>query len=61
MKFELEKAPMPERRFRDVCLLAAAGMYVSMMVGVASLCGVFGVVSAAVGTLLTIVAIGVCV
>lgn len=51
VRFEYEKAPMPERRFRAVCLLAA-GMYVGMMVGITSLCGVFGVVAVAVVTLL---------
>lgn len=45
--FEFERKPMPAPRFRALCLLAAAGIYVHLVVAVATLCGVLGV--AAVG------------
>lgn len=41
--FEFERKPMPERRFRALCLLGALGLYGGMMVGVAALCGMAGV------------------
>lgn len=50
--FEYERRPMPEHRFKTLCLLAAAGMYGGMIVGVASLCGVWGVAAVGFVTLL---------
>lgn len=41
--FEFERKPMPERRFRALCLLGALWLYGGMMVGVAALCGMAGV------------------
>ena len=41
--FEFERKPMPEHRFRVLCLLGALGLYGGMMVGVAALCGMAGV------------------
>lgn len=41
--FEFEREPMPEHRFRALCLLGALGLYGGMMVGVAALCGLSGV------------------
>lgn len=40
---EYERPPMPEHRFKALCLLAAGGMYVGMVCGVAALCGAAGV------------------
>ena len=37
--FEYERHPLPENRFRALCLLAAAGIYAGMVVAVAVLCG----------------------
>jgi len=51
---EYERAPMPEHRFRALCLLAAAGMYGGMVAGVAALCGFLGVAAVGVATLLAV-------
>ena len=40
---EYECPPMPEYRFRALCLLAAGGMYAYMVCNVAVLCGAAGV------------------
>lgn len=50
--FEFERKPMPEHRFRALCLLGALGLYGGMMVGVAALCGTAGAGTLAVVTLL---------
>lgn len=50
--FEYERQPMKESRFRAVCALAAAGVYAGMVVGVAALCGGFGLLLALFGTVL---------
>ena len=52
--FELERKPMPERRFRALCLLGAAGIYAGMVVAVAALCGVWGIAAIAAATLLSV-------
>lgn len=52
--FEYARQPMPERRFRALCALAAAGVYVSMVIAVAALCGLPGVIVIGVGTVLTL-------
>ena len=49
--FEYERPRMPERRFRALCLLAAAGIYGGVTVAVAALCGLPGVGLIAVLTL----------
>lgn len=40
---EYERPPMPEHRFRALCLLAAGGLYACMVCNVAALCGAAGV------------------
>lgn len=52
--FEFECEPMPEHRFRALCLLGALGLYGGMMVGVAALCGIPGIGTLAVATLLIV-------
>ena len=49
---EYERPPMPERRVRALCLLAAGGMYARMVVKVAASCGLAGVGVIAVATFL---------
>lgn len=50
--FEYERPKMPEHRFKALCLLAAAGMYSGMVIGTAALCGVPGLITLGVVTLL---------
>ena len=53
---EYEKAPMPESRFRALCLLAGAGMYGGMIYGVTALCDLPGlVIIVAVSVLLLLI------
>lgn len=52
--FEFERKPMPEHRFRALCLLGALGLYGGMMVGVAALCGIPGIGALAVATFLIV-------
>ena len=52
--FEFERRPMPERRFKALCALAAAGVYAGMVWAVAALCGGFGVLMVAAVTLLVV-------
>lgn len=52
--FEFECEPMPEHRFRALCLLGALGLYGGMMVGVAALCGIPGIGALAVATFLIV-------
>lgn len=49
---EYERPPMPEHRFKALCLLAAGGMYAGMVAKVAALCGLAGVGVIAVATFL---------
>lgn len=42
--FEYERKPMPERRFRALCTLAAVAAYLGMVVGATALCGFLGLV-----------------
>ena len=49
---EYERPPMPEHRFKALCLLAAGGMYARMVVKVAASCGLAGVGVIAVATFL---------
>ena len=37
--FEYSRRPMSERRFKALCGLAAAGIYMGLMLGAAALCG----------------------
>ena len=52
--FEFEREPMPEHRFRELCLLGDLGLYGGMMVGVAALCGIPGIGALAVATFLIV-------
>jgi hypothetical protein len=52
--FEYERRPMPEGRFKALCVLAAAGVYAGMVWAVAALCGGFGVLMVAVVTLFVV-------
>lgn len=54
--FEYERPPMPEHRFKALCLLAARGLYVGLVAAVAALCGGWGVLMAAVVTLFVLLA-----
>lgn len=51
---EYEHRPMPESRFKLLCLLCAAGIYAGTVCGVAALCGGWGVVVLAVATLFSV-------
>ena len=48
--FEFERRPMPEGRFKALCVLAAAGVYAGMVWAVAALCDVPGLVTVLAGT-----------
>ena len=50
--FEYERPPMPEGRFKALCLLAAGGLYVCLVAAVAALCVTIGVGVVAAATLL---------
>ena len=52
--FEFERRPMPEGRFKALCVLAAAGVYAGMVWAVAALCGGWGVLMVAVVTLFVV-------
>ena len=52
--FEYERPPMPEHRFKALCLLAAGGLYVGLVAAVAALCGGWGVLMVAVVTLFVV-------
>lgn len=54
--FEFERPPMPEHRFKALCLLAAGGMYAQMAVSIAKLCGGWGLIILAGATVLAIMA-----
>ena len=43
--FEYERKPMPPERFKAVCAIAGAAVYAGMVIGVAALCGGWGVVA----------------
>ena len=49
---DYESEPMPKRRFRAVCALIAAALYVGLAIGVTALCGLAGVGVVAVATFL---------
>lgn len=52
--FEYECRPMPERRFKALCALAAAGVYAGMVWAMAALCGGWGVLMVAAVTLVMV-------
>ncbi len=54
--FEYERPPMPEHRFKALCLLAAGGLYVGLVAAVAALCGGWGVVAIMIVTLIVLLA-----
>lgn len=49
---EYEKRPMQEGRFRRLCSLASAALYVGLAIGVTRLCGFLGLLVIAVVTLI---------
>ena len=52
-KVELDRQPRPpmsDSHFRALCILAAAGLYTVLVLGIAALCGTFGVLIVAVAT-----------
>lgn len=53
---EYERRPMPEHRIKALCLLAAGGLYVGLAVGIAKLCGIWGILVLAGATVLAILA-----
>ena len=54
--FEFERKPMPEHHFKTLCLLAAAGVYAGMAIGIAKLCGIWGLLVLAAATFIFILA-----
>ena len=54
--FEYERPPMPEHRFKALCLLAAGGLYVGLVAAVAALCGGWGVLIVAFVTMIVLLA-----
>ena len=50
---EFERAPMPESRFRALCILLATVVYAGMVVLTAWLCGLLGVLVIGTVTVLT--------
>lgn len=51
--FEYERQPMKESRFRALCALAAAGVYVwGMVAAITALCGFLGLLVVAIFTVL---------
>lgn len=54
--FEYERPPMPEHRFKALCLLSAAGIYGGMVAKVAALCGTVGVAVVGVATFFVVMA-----
>lgn len=54
--FEYERPPMPEHRFKALCLLAAGGLYVGLVAAVAALCGEFGVLMVVILTFVAVMA-----
>ena len=57
VSFEFERRPMPERRFKALCLLAAGGLYVKLAEVVATLCGFLGLLALLVMTIVVVLAI----
>ena len=49
--FEYERKPMDEGRFRAVCKIVGAALYVGLAWIVASICGLFGFVALAIVSL----------
>lgn len=52
--FEYERHPLPERRFRAICGLVAAGVYAGMVATVAALCGGCGLLAVVIATVLVV-------
>lgn len=50
--FEYERKPLPESRFRALCLLGACGIYAGLVLGVVSICGIAGALLAAGATVI---------
>ena len=52
--FEFERQPLPESRFKAVCAIVAAGIYVGMVTAVTALCGIAGIAIVAFVTLFAV-------
>lgn len=52
--FEYERKPLPEGRFRRLCVLAAIAAYVCLVVGVTALCGFCALLVMVIATLLVL-------
>jgi len=51
----IDRPLLPERRFKAVCAIAAAGVYAGMVIAAAALCGLSGLI--VVGVVTTIIGI----
>ncbi len=56
VEVEYERPPMPEHRFKALCLLAAGALYVGLVAAVAALCGEFGVLMVVILTFVAVMA-----
>ena len=52
--FEFERHPMSESRFKAVCRLAAAWVYAGMVAVVTALCGISGLIAAAISSVVAL-------
>ena len=55
--FEFERPPMPKSRFKVLCSLAAGGMYAGMAIGIAKLCGIWGLLVLVAATFIFMLAV----
>lgn len=51
--FEYEHQPMKEGRFRALCAIAGVAVYAGLVIGIAALCGGFGLLLVLAGTVMT--------
>ena len=54
--FEYKLEPLPEGRFKAVCGLFGGGLYVSLALGAAALCGIEGLAAVGVVTVIGMIA-----
>ncbi len=50
--FEYRLEPMPEGRFKVVCGLVGAGLYVRLALGLSAACGIYGLAAVAAVTVI---------
>lgn len=55
--FEYEYQPMKEGRFRALCAIVGAAVYAGLVIGIAALCGGFGLLLALFGTVLVVMVV----